>query len=160
MPSDAALAAAAPAPNGLELPQDVRDWPVIGVSHPSDGTIKVIAGNEVAVSAARTGRSLPWPDGSMLAQYVWNAVDNPDAPGAASSGDFASFTLMMRPGVDYALDGGWLYGSWSGPLLAAPTDRAFDRPCANCHTGSASKQDFVFTQPGELPELAAPELDP
>jgi hypothetical protein len=156
LPSDAAFAARLPAPNGLAIPPDFRDWHVIGVSRPSDGTIRVIVGNQVAVDAARAGQTDPWPTRTMLAHYSWLAADNPDAPESVVPGDFAAVTLMLRRGDEYAFDGGWQYGLWSGPLLTPPADALFDRPCVNCHTGLVSDQDFVFTQPGPVPVVGLP----
>lgn len=156
LPSDAALAAVSPAPNGLSIPADFRSWSVVGVSHPSDGTIRVIVGNQVAVDAARAGQTDPWPSRTMLAHYIWSATENPDAPDTVGPGDFAAFALMLRRGGDYALDGGWQYGVWSGAQLSAPAEALFDRQCVNCHTGLAQDRDFVFTEPGPVPVVGLP----
>jgi hypothetical protein len=56
-----------PAPNGIELPENYKDWPVISSSHRIDNhTLRVIVGNEIAVKAARAGQTNPWPDGAIL----------------------------------------------------------------------------------------------
>ena len=55
------------APNGIALPKDYRDWRVISVSERTDSsTMRVIIGNDVAVAAARAGRTNPWPEGAVL----------------------------------------------------------------------------------------------
>jgi len=160
LPADAALAAALAAPNGLAIPAGFRDWSVVGVSHPSDGTIRVIVGNQVAVDAARAGQTAPWPSRTMLAHYIWSETDNPDAPESVAPGEFSAFALMLRRGSDYAFDGGWQYGEWSGPQLTAPAAASFDRPCVNCHTGLVRDRDFVFTRPGPVPVIGLPlEVD-
>ena len=54
----------APAPNGLEIPEGFENWAVISVSHRLDReSMRVILGNDIAVKAARSGQTSPWPDG-------------------------------------------------------------------------------------------------
>ena len=49
-----------PAPNGIDLPQDYKDWRVIASSHRTDNnTLRVILGNDIAVEAARSGATKP-----------------------------------------------------------------------------------------------------
>ena len=49
-----------PAPNGIELPENYKDWPVISSSHRIDNyTLRVIVGNEIAVKVARAGQTNP-----------------------------------------------------------------------------------------------------
>jgi hypothetical protein len=59
MLSGATLASNAvkPAPNGIQLPADYKDWRVISVSHRTDNkTLRVIVGNDIAIKAAREGQ--------------------------------------------------------------------------------------------------------
>jgi hypothetical protein len=156
LPEQAVIDAADAAPNGLELPAGVLDWRVIGVaSRENDAmnpSIRVIVGNDVAVEAARSGETNPWPDGAMLAHYVWAPGDNPDAPGTVNPVAFNGITLMEKNAGDYAADGGWAYANWSTPELNAPTAPDFDRTCVNCHTDTVGPDnDYVFTRPGALP---------
>jgi len=59
-----------PAPNGIELPENYKDWPVISSSHRIDNhTLRVIVGNDIAVRAARSGQTNPWPDGAVLGKW-------------------------------------------------------------------------------------------
>jgi hypothetical protein len=58
----AAAQTAAPAANGIELPPGYRDWRVISVSHRTDSnTLRAIVCNDIALAAARSGRTNPWP---------------------------------------------------------------------------------------------------
>ena len=156
----AAAVAGGATPNNLEIPEGVFDWRVIGAAQRTDEAVasqslKAIVGNDIAVNAARSGQTKPWPDGSMIAQYVWAPGTNPVSANTVAPGDFRALTLMVRDSDEYAADGGWAYGVWMGPTLTPPTDPAFDRACVNCHTDEVADNDYVFTRPGALPTLEA-----
>lgn len=155
LPEQAAVEAALAAPNGIELPAGILDWRVIGVAsreQDMNPNIRVIIGNDVAVDAARSGQTNPWPDGAMLAHYVWAAGDNPEAPNTVNPVSFNAITLMVKNAGDYADDGGWAYGAWNTLDLTAPVAADFDRACVNCHIDSVGPDnDYVFTRPGALP---------
>jgi Cytochrome P460 len=162
-PSQDAIDAAPTLLNDLTLPTGILDWRVIGAaSRETDmtPTIRVIVGNDIAVAAARSGRTNPWPDGSMLAHYVWVIGDNnPNSPDSVNASAFAGFTLMVKNAGDYAADGGWAYGNWSTPQLTAPTNPTFDQACIDCHTTNVGPDnDFVFTRPGALPTDLFPAM--
>lgn len=147
----------APGANGLELPEDFLDWRVIGAAQPNGGmspTIRVILGNDIAVEAARSGRTNPWPDGSQIGHIVWTQGENEDAPGVVVPGNFGAFTLMSKDSDEYAADGGWAYGRWATANLT-PLAAGEDRACVDCHTDLVSDNDYVFTRPGALPSLDA-----
>jgi hypothetical protein len=155
-PTQAAIDAAPTLPNDLALPEDILDWRVIGASSRETDptpTIRVIVGNDIAVAAARAGETNPWPDGSMLAHYVWAIGDNnPKSADTVNAAAFNGFTLMVKNAGDYAADGGWAYGNWNTPELTGPTDATFDDACVQCHTDTVgADNDFVFTRPGSLP---------
>ncbi len=155
LPSSAAIAAAPTLSNGLQVPAGILDWRVIGMSSLATATpptIRVIVGNDIAVQAARAGETLPWPDGSIIAQYVWTPGETPVIPApVVSATEFAAFTLMVRDAQAYAADGGWAFGRWNGTGLTAPAAADFDRACVACHTERVAANDFVFTRPGALP---------
>jgi Cytochrome P460 len=162
LPSQATIDAAPTLSNDLTLPQDILDWRVIGASSRETDmtpTIRVIVGNDIAVTAARAGQTNPWPDGAMLAHYVWNIGDNnPNSPDSVNAAAFNGFTLMVKNAGDYAADGGWAYGVWSTPQLTPPAAAGFDQACVACHTTSVGPDnDFVFTRPGVLPTDMFPE---
>lgn len=142
-------------PNGLSFPQGVQDWGVVGAATRSDsGELHVIVGNTKAVQAARSGDTLPWPDGSALAHLVWKAEQNPDDAVTINAGAFQAVTLMMKDSAKYADDGGWAYGLWTGKDLTPAAAPDFDRACVNCHTSQVKDKDYVFTDPGALPTQA------
>jgi cytochrome P460 len=156
LPSQQAIAAAPTLSNGLELPTDIVDWRVIGVAsreQDANPSIRLIVGNDIAVDAARAGDTNPWPDGAMLAHYVWVPGENPDIDNAVTPVAFSQFTLMVKNAGEYAEDGGWAYGAWSSLDLTAPDTANFDQACVDCHTQRVSDTDFVFTRPGALPAL-------
>jgi len=160
--------AAADAPNGVAFPEKILDWRVIGVARVSaangPGTLRVIVGNPTAVTAARSGDTNPWPDGSMISHYNWAASNNPETDavlGAGVSvapGAFNAFTLMQRSGAQYAADGNWAYGVWPTTDLTPPAaaDPQFDRACVSCHTSSVPQRDMVFSHMAEFPPMMMP----
>jgi hypothetical protein len=155
LPTQADIDGAAVQPNGVEMPAGILNWRVIGIaSREADmnPTIRVIIGNDIAVEAARSGDTDPWPDGAMLAHYSWVAGDNENAPDTVTPVSFAAITLMVKDSVDFAEDGGWAYGAWSGADLT-PLAADADQGCVDCHVDSVPNSDYVFTVPGELPEL-------
>jgi hypothetical protein len=115
-------------------------------------SIRVVIGNDIAVEAARSGDTNPWPDGSMLAHYVWGIGGDLNSANTVNAGDFRQFTLMVKDAEQYAADGGWAFGNWTTLELAGQTDANFDQTCIDCHTDRVgADNDFVFTRPGALP---------
>lgn len=56
-----------PAPNGITMPEGYKNWRLIAPSHRTDNnTLRVVLGNDIAIEAARTGKTNPWPDGAIL----------------------------------------------------------------------------------------------
>lgn len=144
-----------PTSNGLSLPP-VQDWGVIGaVALSKAGELRVVVGNDIAVRAARSGQTNPWPEGTALSDLVWKAERNPVDDATIGPGAFKAATLMMKDSTKYADDGGWAYGRWAGPELTPSPDPKFDRACVDCHTSLVKDRDYVFTDPGELPELSS-----
>jgi Cytochrome P460 len=144
-----------PTPNGLAVPAGVQDWLPIGAAARSDNvTLRVIVGNATAVAAARSGQTNPWPEGTMLSHLVWDAEKNANDPAGntVGPGAFNQVTLMVKDSDKYAADGGWAYGVWMGPELTPPSAADFDRACVNCHTDRVADKDYVFTDPGQLPD--------
>jgi hypothetical protein len=159
--------AAADAPNGVAFPDKILDWRVIGVASirnpdPTMATLRVIVGNPTAVTAARSGNTNPWPDGSMISHYVWAASNNPDIDKtlgdgvAITPGDFGLFTLMQRSSTQYGDKGDWDYGAWRTTELTAPAAATFNTDCVNCHTQRAKPRDMVFSRMAEFPPMMMP----
>jgi hypothetical protein len=141
-----------PAPNGIELPQDYRDWKVIASSHRVDNnTLRVILGNDIAVDAARSGNTLPWPDGAILGKLVWKDAALESWEKAIVPGEFVHAEFMFKDSKKWSTTGGWGFARWKG-MDQQPygKDAAFVQECFGCHT-PVKDNDYVFTKPAPIP---------
>ncbi|NWG87343.1 MAG: cytochrome P460 family protein, partial [Hydrogenophilaceae bacterium] len=78
----------APAPNGISLPADYQDWRLISPSYRTDKKhVRAVLGNDTAINAARAGKTLSWPDGSILAKLVWKEAPHDRFPAALEPGE-------------------------------------------------------------------------
>lgn len=142
----------APSPNGIEIPEGYKDWRVISVSDRTDNnTLRVILGNDIAIAAARAGKTNPWPDGAILAKLAWKATTHPHWAKATVPGDFVQAEFMVKDWKKFAATGGWGYARWKG-MDQKPygTDANFAQECVTCHT-PVKGQDWVYTHPVILP---------
>lgn len=148
----AAAGKAAPAPNGIRMPQGYEDWRVIGVSDRTDNnTLRVILGNDVAVAAARQGQINPWPDGAVLAKVVWKQTPHKHWEKALVPDEFVHVEFMIKDSRQYGATGGWGYARWRGKELSPyGKDATFVQECVGCHT-PVKHQDYVFTRPVIMP---------
>ena len=145
----AGTAAAAPlpvAPNGIGLYADYMNWKVIAPSYREDkGHIRIITGNEIAVTAMRTGTK-PLPDGSVLAKVAWKAEKHPSFPVATEPGAFVQVEFMVKDARKYKDTGGWGFARFTGSdLKPYGKDSGFVAECFGCHTPVASN-DYLFTK--------------
>ena len=143
---------ALPTPNGINLPDGYKDWPVISVSHRDDNnTLRAILGNDIAIKAARAGKINPWPDGSILGKLVWKDTTHEKWPKAIVPGEFVHAEFMIKDSAKYASTGGWGFARWKG-LDQKPygTDASFVQECFGCHT-PVKDNDYVFTRPSLIP---------
>ena len=141
-----------PAPNGIELPADYKDWSVISISHRTDNkTMRTILGNDVAVKAARAGNTNPWPNGTILGKMVWKQKAEDNWPTAIAPNKFVHAEFMFKDSEKYKSTGGWGYARWKG-LDQKPygKDKDFAQECVACHT-PVKANDWVFTTPAILP---------
>lgn len=148
-------AASRPAPtaNGIELPADYRDWRVIGVSQRSDNnSMRVIIGNDVAVAAARAGRTNPWPEGAAVGKVVWKLGKDPLWQAATVPAELVHVEFMFKDSKKHAGTGNWGYARWRGMELQPHGKDAAGaaQECFGCHN-AAKGQDYVFTRPAALP---------
>jgi len=144
---------AAPALNGLVMPQGYEDWPVISVTHRLDNkTMRVILGNEVAVKAARAGQTNPWPDGSILGKVVWKEKPKESWPDAIAPDTLVHVEFMYKDSVKFAGNGtGWGWARWLGKELKPyGKDASAEQECIACHMSRKGK-DWVFTVPAPMP---------
>ncbi len=143
---------ALPSPNGINLPDGYKDWPVISVSHRDDNnTLRTILGNDIAIKAARTGKTNPWPDGSIIGKLVWKDTNHEQWQKAIVPGDFVHAEFMVKDAKKYASTGGWGFARWKG-MDQKPygDDASFVRECFGCHT-PVKDNDYVFTRPSLMP---------
>jgi hypothetical protein len=142
-----------PAPNGIQLPEGYQGWKLISVSHRIDNhSLRAIVGNDVAVNAARSGQTHPWPDGAILGKIVWKEAAGEHWPNAIAPDKFVHAEFMFKDSVKYQNNGtGWGWARWTG-LDQKPygKDAGFDQECIACHTPVKSR-DWVFTTPAPLP---------
>lgn len=140
------------APNGIKLPVAYKDWRVISQSHRTDNnTLRTILGNDIAIKAARSGNTKPWPKGSILAKLVWKQTIKKTWPTAIAPDKFVHAEFMFKDANKYKSTGGWGYARWLG-LDQKPygKDASFAQECVTCHT-PVKDQDYVFTKPAILP---------
>jgi hypothetical protein len=150
--SGRAMAQAAPAPNGIALPADYKDWRAISVSQRTDNnTLRVILGNDIALKAARSGSTNPWPDGAALGKVVWKLDKDPSWQPATIPGELVHVEIMVRDSRKHAATGNWGYARWRGMALQPHGENAgFAQECFACHTAVKGK-DYVFTRPAPMP---------
>jgi hypothetical protein len=142
----------APAPNGIELPADYRDWRTISVSHRTDHhSLRAILGNDIAVEAARRGETNPWPDGAILAKVVWKEGAEDKWAAAIAPQEFVHVELMHKDAAQWSATGGWGYARWVGDALTPyGKDANFAQECVACHT-PVKDRDWVYTKPAPMP---------
>ena len=143
---------APPAPNGINIPEGYTEWRILAPSHRTDNnTIRVILGNDTAIQAARSGKTNPWPDGTILAKMVWKDTVHSQWPAATVPGAFVHSEFMIKDTEKYPETGGWGFARWLGldqkPYGESPS---FVQECFGCHQ-PVKDNDYVFTRPAALP---------
>ena len=141
-----------PAPNGIRLPDSYKNWCLISSTHRTDNnTLRVILGNDIAVQAARSGQTNPWPDGSIMAKLVWKDATHEQWPTATIPGAFVHAEFMIKDAKKYSATGGWGFARWLG-MEQKPygKDADFVQECYGCHT-PMKHNDYVFTHPAITP---------
>jgi len=120
------------------------DWRLLSVSHRQDSkTLRAILGNETAITAARSEKTKPWPDGSILAKVVWKESTHPNWPQAIIPGEFAAAEAMIKDSKKYAATGGWGFAHWVGEKLVMH-EEAKAKECFACHV-PMKDNDYVYT---------------
>lgn len=141
-----------PAPNGIPFPTGYQDWRLISVSDRTDNnTLRAIVGNDVAIAAARAGKTNPWPDGSILGKLVFKSGKHANWEAAIVPTNFAVAEFMVKDAAKFAATGGWGFARWLGDEQKPyGKDANFVQECFNCHTPMKAN-DYVFTDPVRLP---------
>lgn len=137
--------------HGIDYPGGWQNWSTIAVSHRVDNsTLRVILGNEVAVNAARSGQTNPWPDGAILAKVVWQDTELENWKAAQAPGEFVHAEFMFKDSGRYPSTYGWGWARWLG-LDQQPFNQG-EQVCISCHT-PVKDRDWVFTDPAAFPVL-------
>ena len=134
--------------HGIAYPAGWQEWATIAVSHRTDNdTMRVILGNDVAVRAARSGDTDPWPEGAVLGKVVWKTTELADWTAATAPAEFVHAEFMFKDSERYAETGGWGWARWVG-LEQEPFEGGM-QVCVACHT-PVKDRDWVFTDPAEM----------
>lgn len=136
--------------HGIDYPSGWQNWSVIAVSHRTDNnTLRVILGNKTAVNAARTGKTNPWPDGSILGKVVWKDTGLDHWEAATAPGKFVHAEFMFKDSKKYSSTYNWGWARWVGD-----EQKPFNKGtniCISCHT-PVKDRDWVFTDPAIFPK--------
>ncbi|RMH47102.1 MAG: cytochrome P460 [Gammaproteobacteria bacterium] len=136
--------------NGITYPDGWQRWQTIAVSHRHDNkTIRMILGNPIAVKAARSGHTNPWPDGAVIAKVVWKDKKLSHWPSAIGPDAFVHVEFMVKDTEKFADSYGWGWARWVGRDLV-PFNQG-QKTCISCHT-PVKARDWVFTEPTKFPE--------
>jgi len=135
--------------HGITYPTGWQNWATIAVSHRSDNkTIRAILGNDVAVEAARSGKTNPWPDGAIIGKVVWKDTELKDWKAATAPGEFVHAEFMFKDSSKYSDTYNWGWARWVG-VDQKPFEKGA-QVCTTCHT-PVKDRDWVFTDPATLP---------
>lgn len=129
---------------GVTVPEGYRQWQLIAPAQeaaPLD-ELRAVLGNDIAVEAYRK-RTLPFPDGAVLAKLAWKHVQSPEFEPASIPGAATTLQFMVKDSKKYATTGGWGFGRF---IDGKPTDEAQHRTCFACHQTRVRNHDFVFTR--------------
>jgi len=136
--------------HGIAYPDGWKDWATIAVSHRNDnGTLRAILGNDVAVEAARSGNTDPWPDGAVLGKVAWKTGELKNWQAATGPGEFVHAEFMFKDSAKYSESYGWGWARWIG-LDQTPFDGG-TQVCISCHM-PVKHRDWVFTDPAQFPD--------
>lgn len=125
---------------------EYKDWPVLGVSHRQEkNSVRAIVGNDVAIKAARSGKTAPWPDGTIIAKLKWLAKAHPNWPQAIVPGEFSGAEAMIKDSKKFPETGGWGFAHWEGEKLVM-NDKEASATCFACHL-PMKDADYVYTAP-------------
>ena len=142
LPARAADDAASPL-FGVKVPDGFRTWQVVAPSHrPDKDEIRVILGNDLAMKAYRE-KTLPFPDGAILAKLAWKRVKSAEFEEAFVPGAPQRIEFMVKDAKKYGKTGGWGFGRFVDGKAA---DEKQHGTCFPCHEGNVKGNDFVFTR--------------
>jgi hypothetical protein len=128
---------------GVKIPAGYRQWEMVAVSQEvAFDELRGVLGNPAAMQAYRN-RTLPFPDGTILAKLAWKRMPVPGVDGAFGAGSATTVQFMVMDSKKYASTGGWGFGRF---IDGKPVDEAQHETCFPCHQANVKAHDFVFTQ--------------
>jgi hypothetical protein len=140
-----------PSLGAFVAPESYRNFRLIAVSQRADEqSLRAILGNEVAVEAARSGRTNPWPNGAVLVKLSWKHRPSERFPAATVPDAFTGAAFMLKDDVKYAATGGWGWDERTGLDQKPPGKPGFAQDCVACHA-AVKDRDWVFTQSVKIP---------
>jgi hypothetical protein len=150
------LASVAPEWNGLQFDGAFEGWKAISFTDRGDNnTFRVILGNDIALKAAQSGHSSPWPDGTRFAKIAWQR--QPGANGLVYPGKFVQVELMVKDARRFKSTEGWGWGRWRGlDLKPYGANAHFAGECTSCHL-PVHGNDYVYTLPISAAKSDLPE---
>jgi Haem-binding domain/Cytochrome P460 len=134
------------ASNGVAFDPDYKNWQAISTTDAfSNGTMRVILGNAVAIRAIKENNTRRWPNGSVLAKVQYDQLA--DKEGNIHTGKFNQVEFMVKDDKKYADTEGWGWARFK-TLELVPDDKEimFATKCINCHR-PVKDLDLVFTFP-------------
>jgi hypothetical protein len=145
-PARVSLALVQPELNGFPFDPNFENWTPISTTDRGDNhTFRFILGNDVAVKAAKSGQTSPWPDGTRFAKIAWQQEGGYD--GLIHPGQFVQVELMLKDSHRYKDTEGWGWGRWRGlDLKPYGVNARFVNECTGCHQPMGGN-DYVYTLP-------------
>ena len=139
-------APAGPSPNGVPFLPGYADWRVVSTTDRGDNhTLRIITGNDLAMSEIEKRQLPSWPEGAAFAKITFQAVD--DGHGHIVPGKFVQVEFMEKHRVQYAGTGGWGYARFKGAELKPyGVGPHFDNECLRCHE-PVRENDYVYSLP-------------
>jgi hypothetical protein len=140
---------------GVKIPAGYRDWQLIAVKElhfaGKGEQLRAQLGNDIAIKAFKE-RTLPFPDGAIIAAIHWTRVPSEDNnkvldvpfPGTESFviGSRVNVQFMVNDSKKYTATGGWGFADFTD---GKPGDKALHETCFPCHV-PAKDRDYVFTR--------------
>jgi hypothetical protein len=151
------LASVQPEPGGFAFDPSFETWKLISTTDRGDNnTLRLIFGNSIAISAARSGNITPWPAGARFAKIAWQK--HPGSDGLVHPGQFIQVELMDKEPSRYQSTDGWGWGRWRGlNLKPYGSDSAYVNECTSCHQ-PVRGDDYVYTLPITAANVAEGEV--
>jgi Haem-binding domain/Cytochrome P460 len=132
--------------NGVAYDPDYKNWQTVSSTDSySNGTMRVIFGNAVAIKAIKENHIRHWPNGSVLAKVQWDELVDRD--GNVHTGKFNQVEFMVKDDKKFASTKGWGWARFK-TLQLLPDDKEvmFATKCISCHR-PVKDLDYVFTFP-------------